>query len=43
MTHVAIANAVRDALASLDAEVDETPLTLRCALAAIRQAQGTSM
>jgi carbon-monoxide dehydrogenase large subunit len=35
----AIANAVRDALASLGAEVNETPLTPRRVLAAIRQAQ----
>jgi carbon-monoxide dehydrogenase large subunit len=35
----AIANAVRDALASLGAEVNETPLTPRRVLAAIRRAQ----
>jgi carbon-monoxide dehydrogenase large subunit len=35
----AIANAVRDALAPLGAEVNETPLTPRRVLAAIRQAQ----
>ena len=35
----AIANAVRDALVSLGAEVNETPLTPRRVLAAIRQAQ----
>jgi aerobic carbon-monoxide dehydrogenase large subunit len=35
----AIANAVRDALAALGAEVNETPLTPRRVLAAIRQAQ----
>jgi len=35
----AIANAVRDALASLGAEVNETPLTPRRVLAAIRKAQ----
>jgi len=35
----AIANAVRDALAPLGAEVNETPLTPRRALAAIRQGQ----
>ena len=35
----AIANAVRDALSSLGAEVNETPLTPRRVLAAIRQAQ----
>jgi carbon-monoxide dehydrogenase large subunit len=34
----AIANAVRDALASIGAEVNETPLTPRRVLAAIRQA-----
>ena len=38
----AIANAVRDALAPLGAEVNETPLTPRRVLAAIRQAQATS-
>jgi aerobic carbon-monoxide dehydrogenase large subunit len=38
----AIANAVRDALASLGAEVNETPLTPRRVLAAIRQAQRQS-
>ena len=38
----AIANAVRDALASLGAEVNETPLTPRRVLAAIRQAQASS-
>jgi len=32
----AIANAVRDALASIGAEVNETPLTPRRVLAAIR-------
>jgi carbon-monoxide dehydrogenase large subunit len=37
----AIANAVRDALASLGAEVNETPLTPRRVLAAIRQAQAS--
>jgi carbon-monoxide dehydrogenase large subunit len=37
----AIANAVRDALASLGVEVNETPLTPRRVLAAIRQAQAT--
>jgi carbon-monoxide dehydrogenase large subunit len=35
----AIANAVRDALVSLGAEVNEPPLTPRRVLAAIRQAQ----
>jgi len=35
----AIANAVRDALASIGAEVNETPITPRRVLAAIRQAQ----
>ena len=35
----AIANAVRDALAPLGAEVNETPITPRRVLAAIRQAQ----
>jgi aerobic carbon-monoxide dehydrogenase large subunit len=35
----AIANAVRDALASLGAEVNETPITPRRVLAAIRQAR----
>ena len=35
----AIANAVRDALAALGAEVNETPLTPRRVLAAIRRAQ----
>jgi carbon-monoxide dehydrogenase large subunit len=35
----AIANAVRDALAPLGAEVNETPLTSQRVLAAIRQAQ----
>ena len=34
----AIANAVRDALAPLGAEVNETPLTPQRVLAAIRQA-----
>jgi len=38
----AIANAVRDALAPLGAEVNETPLTPRRVLAAIRQAQASS-
>jgi carbon-monoxide dehydrogenase large subunit len=38
----AIANAVRDALAPLGAEVNETPLTPRRVLAAIRRAQATS-
>ena len=38
----AIANAVRDALAALGAEVDETPITPRRVLAAIRQAQATA-
>jgi carbon-monoxide dehydrogenase large subunit len=38
----AIANAVRDALLSLDAEVNETPLTPRRVLAAIRKAQASS-
>ena len=37
----AIANAVRDALAPLGAEVNETPLTPRRVLAAIRQAQAS--
>ncbi len=36
----AIANAVRDALAALGAEVNETPLTPERVLAAIRRAQG---
>jgi len=35
----AIANAVRDALASIGAEVNETPITPRRVLAAIRKAQ----
>ena len=35
----AIANAVRDALAGIGAEVNETPITPRRVLAAIRQAQ----
>jgi aerobic carbon-monoxide dehydrogenase large subunit len=35
----AIANAVRDALASIGAEVNETPLTPRRVLAAIRKAR----
>jgi carbon-monoxide dehydrogenase large subunit len=38
----AIANAVRDALRSLGAEVNETPLTPRRVLAAIRQAQAAA-
>ena len=38
----AIANAVRDALASLGAEVNETPLTPRRVLAAIRKAQAAT-
>ncbi len=38
----AIANAVRDALAPLGAEVNETPLTPRRVLAAIRQARTSS-
>ena len=38
----AIANAVRDALAPLGAEVNETPLTPRRVLAAIREAQRQS-
>jgi aerobic carbon-monoxide dehydrogenase large subunit len=38
----AIANAVRDALAPLGAEVNETPLTPRRVLAAIRHAQASS-
>jgi carbon-monoxide dehydrogenase large subunit len=38
----AIANAVRDALAPLGAEVNETPLTPRRVLAAIRRAQAAS-
>jgi aerobic carbon-monoxide dehydrogenase large subunit len=38
----AIANAVRDALASLGAEVNETPLTPRRVLAAIRKARALS-
>ena len=38
----AIANAVRDALAPLGAEVNETPLTPRRVLAAIRRAQASS-
>jgi aerobic carbon-monoxide dehydrogenase large subunit len=38
----AIANAVRDALLSIGAEVNETPLTPRRVLAAIRAAQGTA-
>jgi hypothetical protein len=33
---------VRDALAALGAEVDETPITPRRVLAAIRQAQATA-
>jgi carbon-monoxide dehydrogenase large subunit len=37
----AIANAVRDALAPLGAEVNETPITAERVLAAIRRAQGT--
>jgi carbon-monoxide dehydrogenase large subunit len=37
----AIANAVRDALSSLGAEVNETPLTPRRVLAAIRKAQAS--
>jgi carbon-monoxide dehydrogenase large subunit len=36
----AIANAVRDALACFGAEVNETPLTPRRVLAAIRDARG---
>ncbi|HEV8679783.1 MAG TPA: xanthine dehydrogenase family protein molybdopterin-binding subunit [Stellaceae bacterium] len=36
----AIANAVRDALASIGAEIDETPITALRVLAAIRKAQG---
>src|SRR5262249_143661 len=39
----AIANAVRDALASLGAEVNETPLTPRRVLAAIRRAQDSAV
>ena len=35
----AIANAVRDALAAIGAEVNETPITPRRVLAAIRKAQ----
>ena len=38
----AIANAVRDALSALGAEVNETPLTPRRVLAAIRKAQAAS-
>ena len=38
----AIANAVRDALASLGAEINETPMTPRRVLAAIRQAQAAA-
>src|SRR5205807_3937895 len=37
----AIANAVRDALAPLGAEINETPMTPRRVLAAIRQAQAS--
>jgi carbon-monoxide dehydrogenase large subunit len=36
----AIANAVRDALASIGAEVNETPITAPRVLAAIRKARG---
>jgi carbon-monoxide dehydrogenase large subunit len=36
----AIANAVRDALAALGAEVNETPVTSERVLAAIRKARG---
>jgi carbon-monoxide dehydrogenase large subunit len=39
----AIANAVRDALGSLGAEVNETPLTSQRVLAAIRRAQGKNV
>jgi carbon-monoxide dehydrogenase large subunit len=35
-----IANAVRDALAAIGAEVNETPITPRRVLAAIRAARG---
>jgi carbon-monoxide dehydrogenase large subunit len=38
----AIANAVRDALASIGAEVNETPITPRRVLAAIRKARETT-
>ena len=38
----AIANAVRDALASIGAELNETPITPRRVLAAIRAARGTA-
>ena len=38
----AIANAVRDALASIGAEVNETPITPRRVLAAIRKARETA-
>jgi carbon-monoxide dehydrogenase large subunit len=38
----AIANAVRDALAVIGAELNETPITPRRVLAAIRAAQGTA-
>jgi carbon-monoxide dehydrogenase large subunit len=36
----AIANAVRDALAAIDAEVNETPVTSERVLAAIKKARG---
>jgi hypothetical protein len=38
----AIANAVRDALASIGAEVNETPITPRRVMAAIRKAGETA-
>jgi aerobic carbon-monoxide dehydrogenase large subunit len=38
----AIANAVRDALAAIGAEVNETPITPRRVLAVIRTARGVA-